>query len=76
MALDGAPAPSLQRVLESTSRLQQLIPEAVLVGGTAAAYDARHGLSYDHDHVLGDLDDRFDMVLDAVESEMSGSPTR
>jgi len=56
-------------VLESASRLQELVPDAVLVGGSAAALYAGHRDSYDHDHVLGDLADRFDLVLDALESE-------
>jgi hypothetical protein len=49
--------------------LQQLVPDAVLVGGSAAALYAGHRDSYDHDHVLADLQDRFDFVLGAVESE-------
>ena len=69
ISFEGLPQPDLEEVLESASRLQELAPDAVLVGGSAAAYYARHRLSYDHDHVIGDLQDRFDMVLDAVESE-------
>jgi hypothetical protein len=56
-------------VLESASRLQELVPDAVLVGGSAAALYAGHRDSYDHDHVLADLRDRFDVVLEALESE-------
>jgi hypothetical protein len=59
----------LLAVLESASRLQQIVPDAVLVGGSAAALYAGHRDSYDHDHVLTDLRDRFDVVLEAVESE-------
>lgn len=59
----------LRAVLESAARLQELIPDAVLVGGSAAALYAGHRDSYDHDHVLRDLQDRFDVVLDALESE-------
>jgi hypothetical protein len=67
-ALAGA-SPELVAVLESASRLQQLVPDAVLVGGSAAALYAGHRDSYDHDHVLADLRDRFDVVLEALESE-------
>src|SRR5215467_13400726 len=67
-SLSGA-SPELLAVLESASRLQQMVPDAVLVGGSAAALYAGHRDSYDHDHVLGDLRDRFEMVLDALESE-------
>ncbi len=62
-------SPELLAVLESASRLQQLVPDAVLVGGSAAALYAGHRDSYDHDHVLADLRDRFDIVLEALESE-------
>lgn len=58
----------LQRVLESAARLQELVPDAVLVGGTAAALHAGHRESLDHDHVLADLDQRYADVLDAVEA--------
>jgi hypothetical protein len=59
----------LQAVFESASRLQQLVPDAVLVGGSAAAMYAAHRDSYDHDHIVSDLRDRFDVVLEALESE-------
>ncbi len=62
-------SPELLAVLESASLLQQLVPDAVLVGGSAAALYGGHRDSYDHDHVLTDLRDRFDVVLDALESE-------
>lgn len=59
----------LEEVLESAARLQQLVPDAVLVGGSAAALYAGHRASYDHDHVLTGLRENFDVVLDAVESD-------
>ncbi|GAB3857990.1 hypothetical protein GCM10028801_17260 [Nocardioides maradonensis] len=59
----------LDDVLASAARLQTLVPDAVLVGGSAAAYHAHHRLSFDHDHVLADLRDRFDVVLEALESD-------
>ena len=61
--------PELVRVLESAARLQQVVPDAVLVGGSAAAMHAGHRRSFDHDHVVPDLRDRFDAVLEAIESE-------
>jgi hypothetical protein len=65
----GDASPELLAVLESASRLQQMLPDAVLVGGSAAALYAGHRDSYGHDHVLVDLQDRFDIVLEALESE-------
>lgn len=67
---DGDDLPAgLEQVLESAARLQHLVPDAVLVGGSAAAFYARHRISVDHDHVLADLRDRFDIVLDALERD-------
>jgi len=59
----------LRRVLSSAARLQQLVPDAVLVGDSAAALHAGHRDSFDHDHVLENLAERFDVVLEALESE-------
>lgn len=63
----GLDRPELLRVLESAARLQEAVPDAVLVGGSAAALWASHRSSYDHDHVLEDLAARFDAVLQAIE---------
>ncbi|WP_419947427.1 hypothetical protein [Candidatus Poriferisodalis sp.] len=59
---------TLRRVLQSAARLQSVVPDAVLVGGAAAALHAGHRDSFDHDHVLSDLVDRYELVLDAVEA--------
>jgi hypothetical protein len=64
----GLNRPELLRVLESAARLQKVVPDAVLVGGSAAALWADHRSSYDHDHVLEDLEARFDAVLEAIEA--------
>ena len=55
-------------LLSAAARLQIILPEAVLVGGTAAALHAGHRVSYDADHILDDLRDRFDQVLSELES--------
>ncbi len=59
---------TLQRVLTSAAVLQDVVPDAVLVGGSAAALHAGHRDSFDHDHVLVDLVERYDAVLEAVEA--------
>src|SRR5918993_750160 len=75
MAADRTP--DLQDVLRSAARLQQIVPDAVLVGGSAAAYHAGHRLSLDHGHVIADLDDRFETILDHLESlDVDGSSLR
>ncbi len=63
------PDPAFAEVLESAAQLQRLIPDAVLVGGSAAAFYVHHRLSFDHDHVLSRLQEQFDAVLEAVEAE-------
>jgi len=60
--------PEWERVLSSAARLQQIFPDAVLVGGTASAIHAGHRMSVDADHVLTDLRQRFDFVLTQLES--------
>ena len=61
-------SPTLRRVIESAARLQQAVPDAVLVGGSAAAFYAGHRESFDHDHVLQDLTTRYEQILEAVEA--------
>ena len=60
--------PEWEEVLSSAAHLQRIFPDAVLVGGTAAAIYAEHRLSTDADHVLTDLRARFDLVLAELES--------
>lgn len=52
------------------------MPGAVLVGGSAAILYADHRESRDHDHVLADLADRFEMVLEAVEGDEGWATNR
>jgi hypothetical protein len=60
--------PEWEHVLSAAAHLQVVLPGATLVGGTAAAIFAKHRISYDADHVLIDLRDRFDDVLAQLES--------
>lgn len=60
--------PPWDEVLSAAARLQTLLPDAVLVGGTAAAVYAGHRFSRDADHVVGDLRARFDLILAELES--------
>ncbi|MEZ5175511.1 MAG: hypothetical protein R2823_04820 [Acidimicrobiia bacterium] len=59
---------TLRTVLASAALLQEVVPDAVLVGGAAAALHAGHRDSFDHDHVLADLVERYEAVLEAVEA--------
>jgi len=59
--------PEWDRLLSAAARLQRILPSAVLVGGSAAALHARHRFSHDADHVLKDLQQHFDNVLNDLE---------
>lgn len=62
------PLPDWELVLSAAAHLQRILPDAVLVGGTASAIHAGHRFSRDADHVLADLRARFDGVLAQLES--------
>lgn len=62
------PSSTLKKVLDSAARLQEVVPDAVLVGDSAAALHAGHCDSFDHDHVMADLAARYGAVLEAVEA--------
>jgi hypothetical protein len=60
--------PDWEKLLAAERHLQELVPGAVLVGGTAAALHADHRRSADGDHVVADLRDRFDEILANLEA--------
>ena len=68
MSAPDSEPPAWESVLSSAARLQEILPGAVLVGGTASAIHVSHRLSFDHDHVIIDLRERFDEVLADLES--------
>ena len=57
-----------EHLLSSAARLQKILPDAVLVGGSAAAIHVNHRFSRDADHILTNLKDTFDSVLADLES--------
>ena len=70
----GKAPPDWEQVLSAAARSQRLLPEAVLVGGTAAGIHAGHRASRDADHILTELRSRFDEVLGQLESAAGGTP--
>ena len=68
--------PQFVALLESAAHLQRLVPGAVMVGGAAAILYADHRESRDHDHVVADLADRFEMVLEAIEEDEGWATNR
>lgn len=69
-------SPEFLSVLEAAARVQELVPTATVVGGTAAAFWARHRHSHDADHVVADLMARFEIVLDALENDDAWATNR
>src|SRR5258708_5685738 len=67
-AVTGQLLPVWEEVLSAACRLQKILPDAVLVGGTSVALHVHHRRSLDADHVLTDLKPRFDEVLAQLES--------
>lgn len=68
--------PRFVALMESAAHLQRLVPDAVMVGGAAAILYADHRESRDHDHVVADLTDRFEIVLEAVEQDEGWATNR
>ena len=56
-----------EKLLEAAANIQGLFPGAVLVGGSAAAIHLQHRYSFDADHILADLKEKYEMVLDFLE---------
>jgi hypothetical protein len=59
----------MRSVLESAARFQKLVPDAVMVGGSAVSAHIGHRLSYDHDHVLADLEERFAGIFELLTAQ-------
>ena len=67
--LDVSMMEQMEKVLEQAARLQKLVPEAVLGGGSAVYLYAEHRYSLYHDHIVSDLEERFDLILESLERE-------
>jgi hypothetical protein len=68
MSKNSTKFPDWDQVISSAARLQKILPDAVLVGGTASAIYAKHRISGDDDHVLLNLRHHFDEILADLES--------
>ncbi len=65
--MKAPPHPDMSHVLGAAARLQRIVPDAVPVVRPATAEYAGHRVSFDDDHVVADLRDRFDAVLADLE---------
>jgi hypothetical protein len=65
--------PDWERLLAAAARLQSILPDATLVGGTAAAITAGHRQSMDADHVVAILGS-LDGILTTVRNQVRAAP--
>lgn len=68
MSKISKPIPEWERVLSAAARLQTIVPDAILVGGTAVAIHTGHRQSQDADHVVENLRHHFDEILADLEN--------
>ena len=59
----------MRRVLDSAAEFQKLVPDAVMVGGSAVSAHIGHRQSFDLDHVLTDLSERFASIFDFLSEQ-------
>lgn len=64
----------LDDVLASAARLQEIVRSGCSWAVRRRPYHAGHRESFDHDHVLADLAERYAEVVEAVEQRTAGSP--
>ncbi len=57
-----------EEIISNIARVNEILPDAVLVGGTASAIYAEHRTSNDTDFVVNNLKDKFDEILMTLES--------
>lgn len=56
-----------QKLLEAAANFQELLNGSVMIGGSAVAVHLKHRYSFDADHILSDLKENYEEVLDFLE---------
>jgi hypothetical protein len=56
-----------QKLLEAAANFQELLSGSVMIGGSAVAVHLKHRYSFDADHILSDLKENYEEVLDFLE---------
>lgn len=59
----------MRQVFDSAAEFQKLVPDAVMVGGSAVTAHIGHRQSFDHDHVLADLAERFAAIFEFLSEQ-------
>ena len=65
-----------QKLIFAASKLQEIIPNAILVGGSAASVHLQHRFSFDADHTLQDLDANYENILNFLEDNENWQTAR
>lgn len=65
---DKSKTAAWETLLAHAALLQEKLPSAIRVGGTAAALHAHHRISFDHDHVLAELSKHYNAANRALKS--------
>jgi hypothetical protein len=56
-----------QKLIEAAANFQELLTGSVMIGDSAVALHLKHRYSFDADHILSDLKEKFQEVLDFLE---------
>lgn len=56
-----------QKLIEAAANFQELLTGSVMIGGSAVALHLKHRYSFDADHILSDLKENYEKVLDFLE---------
>lgn len=56
-----------EKLLEAAANFQGILPGSVMIGGSAAAIHLEHRYSFDIDHVLSNLQEKYEEVLNFLE---------
>jgi hypothetical protein len=56
-----------EKLLEAAANFQSILPGSIMIGGSAVAIHLTHRYSFDADHILKDLEERYEEVLDFLE---------
>jgi hypothetical protein len=56
-----------QKLIEAAANFQELLTGSVMIGGSAVALHLKHRYSFDADHILFDLKENYEEVLDFLE---------
>jgi len=56
-----------EKLIEAAANFQELLTGSVMIGGSAVALHLKHRYSFDADHILSDLKENYEEVLDFLE---------